>query len=72
MKRAKVAAPPAGRLDLPEGVQDEARAVVKGAFELLAEHTRRMAEDLTEFNRRQHEVRETIRRGGRRTSGRIV
>ena len=59
-------------MDVPETVQDEARSIVQGAFRLFADHTQRMTDDLAEFNQKRRRVQESIDRGARRTTGRIV
>jgi hypothetical protein len=59
-------------LDVPETVQEEARHIVTDAFRLFSDHTRRMTDDLTEFNEKRRKVTESIDRGARQTSGRIV
>lgn len=59
-------------VEVPETVQEEARNIVSEAFRLFADHTQRMADDLTEFNEKRRKVSEDIDRGVRRTSGRIV
>ena len=59
-------------VEVPEAVQEEARSIVSGAFRLFADHTRRMTDDLAEFNEKRRKVSEDIDRGIKRTSGRIV
>ena len=59
-------------VEVPEAVQVEARSIVSGAFQLFADHTRRMTDDLAEFNEERRKVSESIDRGIKRTSGRIV
>ena len=59
-------------IEVPEAVQKEARSIVSGAFQLFTDHTRRMTDDLAEFNEERRKVSENIDRGIKRTSGRIV
>ena len=59
-------------VEIPETVQEEARSIVSGAFRLFADHTQRMTDDLTEFNKNRRKVSKNIESGIRRTSGRIV
>ncbi len=59
-------------IDIPETVQEETRNIISGAFRLFADHNRRLADDLTEFNEKRRQVRENIEHGARRTTGRIV
>ncbi len=59
-------------VDVPDAVQEEARSIVRGAFRLFADHTQRMTDDLAEFNAKRRETSETLTRGIKRTSGRIV
>lgn len=62
----------AAKIEVPETVQEEARGIVCGAFRLFADHNRRLADDLAEFNGTRKKVREEVSRGARRTTGRIV
>jgi hypothetical protein len=66
------AQPKEGALVIPEEVQEETRKLVEGAFRLFADHTTRLADELTAFNKKGDEVAGRIKRGARRTSGRIV
>lgn len=59
-------------IDVPEMVQEETRNIISGAFRLFADHNRRLADDLAEFNEKRKQVRENIEHGARRTTGRIV
>ena len=59
-------------VEVPKAVQEEARSIISGAFRLFADHTRRMTDDLAEFNEERRKVSENIDRGIKRTSGRIV
>ncbi len=59
-------------VDVPEDVQEEARSIVRGAFRLFSDHNQRLADNLAEFNQKRRETAETLDRGARRTSGRIV
>ena len=59
-------------LDIPETVQEEARSIIRGGFRLFADHNQRLADELAEFNQKRRQVRESLDRGTRRTSGRIV
>ena len=59
-------------IDVPETVQEETRNIISGAFRLFADHNRRLADDLAEFNEKRKQVRENIEHGARRTTGRIV
>lgn len=59
-------------VEVPETVQEEARSIVSGAFRLFADHTRRMTDDIAEFNEKRRKVSERLDGGIRRTSGRIV
>ena len=65
-------AEPKAVLEVPETVQEEARGIVRGAFRLFADHNKRLADDLAEFNGTRKKVREEVERGARRTTGRIV
>ncbi len=61
-----------GAIDVPDSVQEEARTIVTGAFQLFSDHNQRLADDLLKFNQKRRQVQETIERGARRTTGRIV
>lgn len=61
-----------GAIDVPESVQEEARNIVTCAFQLFSDHNQRLADDLLKFNQKRRQVQETIERGARRTTGRIV
>ena len=65
-------AEPKAGIEIPETVQEEARGIVRGAFRLFADHNKRLADDLAEFNGTRKKVREEVERGARRTTGRIV
>ncbi|HZP81288.1 MAG TPA: hypothetical protein VFB21_06605 [Chthonomonadaceae bacterium] len=59
-------------IQISEEVQEEAKSLIKEAFQLFDNQMKNMAADLAEFNRKRQEVRERIQRGARRTTGRIV
>ncbi|BDI28023.1 hypothetical protein CCAX7_000740 [Capsulimonas corticalis] len=59
-------------LHIPEELQDQAKEFVKDAFRLFADHNRKLAQDLSDFEKQKKETQERIKRGARRTSGRIV
>lgn len=61
-----------GMIDVPESVQEEARNIVTGAFQLFSDHNQRLADDLLKFNQKRRQAQEPIERGARRTTGRIV
>jgi hypothetical protein len=57
---------------IPKELQERARQIVNEAFQLLADQTRRLAEDVSEFDEHRKDVKRRIDRGARRTDGRIV
>jgi hypothetical protein len=59
-------------LDIPETLQEDAKNLIKNAFQLFSQHTKDMSDELNEFNRRREETRRRIHDGAKRTSGRIV
>ena len=63
---------PAHTLSIPQEVHDEAKEMIQEGFRGFADHSKRLAEDLAEFNKKRKEVRGNIKDGARRTSGRIV
>ena len=71
-KNTDTPAAPKITLDVPETVQEETRNIISGAFRLFADHNRRLADDLAEFNEKRKQVREDTQHGARRTTGRIV
>ncbi len=56
----------------PEDIQEKAKKMISEAFRLFGDHTRRMTEDLAEFNQKHQETQRRIQHGARRTTGRIV
>jgi hypothetical protein len=62
----------ASMADLPADVKETAKGFIRQAFELFTGHTKRLAEELADFNKHQAEVRERIKRGARRTDGRVI
>jgi len=58
--------------DIPENLREEAAKTIKQAFQLFSDHNKRMAEDLAAFNQKQAEIKERLKSGANRTSGRIV
>jgi hypothetical protein len=58
--------------DTTESLQEDAKALIAGVFQLFAKHAEDMADDLREFNKKREETRRRIQSGGKRTSGRIV
>jgi hypothetical protein len=57
---------------IPEDLSEKARAFVNDALRILAAETRSLASDITEFNQNRAQGLERIRRGARRTTGRVV
>jgi hypothetical protein len=57
---------------LPDEIAEKSRSFVSEAFRVLVEQTQQMADDIAEFNRRRSATKERIRRGARRTTGRVV
>lgn len=59
-------------IHLPEEMRQQTERMIKDAFGLMRDHVKEMASELAEFDKMRTEVQENIRRGGRRTSGRIL
>lgn len=57
---------------LPADFADQSQRVVSNAFRLLAEQIDKMTGDLINFERKQTETKERIRRGARRTTRRVI
>lgn len=55
-----------------EETQEAVKAAIQETLDLFADHSRKMAESLADFNRRRAEIQERLKNGARRTSGRIV
>lgn len=53
-------------------IQAVAKSMIAQGFSLFADHSRKMAEDLTAFDARFKENKAKIDAGTRRTNGRIV
>lgn len=58
--------------ELSDETQKNAKELIADAFRLFADHTKNLADELTEFNKGREETRRRMRDGARRTSGRIV
>lgn len=57
---------------LPDDLAEQSERLVSNALRMLARQTQQMASDIAEFSRRRSETKERIRRGARRTTGRVV
>ena len=56
----------------PEENKEEPKAIVKNALHLFSTQMRQITDDIVEFNQKRQIIKEKIRNGARRTSGRIV
>ncbi len=52
--------------------QESVREAIKETFDLFADHAKRIAESLRQFNVRREEIEQRIKNGAKRASGRIV
>ena len=59
-------------MDLPKGVTERAKEITSNAFKLLLRQAKTMADELEVSEVRHGATRERIKRGPRRTNGRIV
>ncbi len=59
-------------LDIPDELREEAAETIKQAFHAFADHNKRINEGLAAFHKEQLEIKERIKRGANRTTGRIV
>ena len=59
-------------IKITEEMAEQAKTILKNSLDLFAEQTHQLASDIAKFNERQKQAQERIRRGGYRTSGRIV
>ena len=59
-------------LDIPDELREEAAETIKQTFQLFADHNKRLAEGLSAFYQKQSEIKERVKHGANRTSGRIV
>jgi len=59
-------------MQMPSEAEGNAQEIAKQTLELFADHARRIAQGLHAFNEQHARVKKEIRRGVRRTSGRIV
>lgn len=53
-------------------IQEEASSLIRNAFDQMRNHSRKMAEDLEQFEHQRDEIRQRMKHGARRTSGRII
>lgn len=58
--------------NLPDDLAATAQRFVKDTFRVLSEQGQQLGKDIAEFTRNRSETKERIRRGTRRTSGRVV
>jgi hypothetical protein len=58
--------------ELPPDFPEKSRRLISDVFSLITDQTQRIANDIAEFNQKRIETRERIKRGARRTSGRVV
>ena len=59
-------------LDIPDELREEAAETIKQTFQLFSDHNKRIAEGLAAFQQKQSEIKERVKRGANRTTGRIV
>jgi hypothetical protein len=55
-----------------EKLAEQARGIIDHAFQFFSEHFARISNDLEMLDKEHKEVKERIKRGARRTDGRIV
>lgn len=58
--------------EIPEDVQEQADNIIREGVRALNNGFKRFAENVEQFNKNHEAVRERIKNGARRTSGRIV
>ena len=57
---------------IPDDLDKHARSLLEGAFRFFRDHFGGLSQDLAELDKEHEKAKERIRRGPRRTNGRIV
>jgi uncharacterized coiled-coil DUF342 family protein len=62
----------AAKLGIPNEMHEQAKEIIERAFQFFREHFGSFSQEIADFDKRHQETKEEIRRGARRTNGRIV
>jgi hypothetical protein len=63
---------PPHSIEIPKELQASAKSFIEKAFMFFADQTKRLADDIAQFNKKREKVQRKIEDGARRTSGRII